>query len=120
MAGLWIGFDQLRSLGSHESAGRLGAPIWADFMQRVLPEIPAETIPIPEGVFPAQVNWRTGLPTGPEDPEAITEFFIRGEVATPEAEPAASPPEATAPPESVPAAPPTISPSPLPEGAGER
>ena len=120
VAGLWIGFDQLRSLGSHESAGRLGAPIWADFMQRVLPEIPAETIPIPEGVFPAQVNWRTGLPTEPEDPEAITEFFIRGEVATPEAEPATSPPEATEPPESVPAAPPTINPSPLPEGVGER
>jgi penicillin-binding protein 1A len=127
VAGLWIGFDQLRSLGSHESAGRLGAPVWADFMQRVLPEVPAETIPIPEGVFPAQVNWRTGFPTGPEDPEAITEFFIRGEVVSPVEEPAASPPEAPAPPpeattspESVPGAPSTISPLPLPEGAGER
>jgi hypothetical protein len=93
-------------------------------MRRVLPEIPAETVPIPEGVFPAQVNWRTGLPTGPEDPEAITEFFIRGEVATPEAEPAAPPPEPVpltpepaAPPESVPWAPPPVSPSLLPEGA---
>ncbi|MGE5849540.1 MAG: penicillin-binding protein 1A [Candidatus Methylomirabilota bacterium] len=125
--GLWIGYDQLRSLGSHESAGRLGAPVWADFMGRVLPDVPAETTPIPEGVFPAQVNWRTGLPTGPEDPEAITEFFIRGEVLSPGEEPVESPPEATAPPpeattprESVPAAPPTISPLPLPEGAGQR
>lgn len=120
VAGLWIGFDQLRSLGSHESAGRLGAPVWADFMQRVLPEVPAETIPIPEGVFPAQVNWRTGLPTGPEDPDAITEFFIREEVVSPAEEPAASPPEATPSPESVPVAPPTISPLPLPEGATQR
>ncbi len=120
VAGLWIGFDQLRSLGSHESAGRLGAPVWADFMQRVLPEIPAGTIPIPEGVFPAQVNWRTGLPTGPEDPEAITEFFIREEVATPEAEPPASPSEEMPPPASVPEAPPTMAPSPLPGDAGQR
>jgi penicillin-binding protein 1A len=127
VAGLWIGFDQLRSLGSHESAGRLGAPIWADFMGRVLPAVPAETVPIPEGVFPAQVSWRTGLPTGPEDPDAITEFFIREEVVSPAEEPAASPPEAPAPPpvatsphESVPAIPPAISPSTLPEGVGGR
>jgi penicillin-binding protein 1A len=119
-AGLWIGFDQLRSLGSHESAGRLGAPVWAEFMQRVLPEIPAETIPIPEGVFPAQVNWRTGFPTGPEDPEAITEFFIRGDIVTPEAERAAPPPEAPAPPELVPATPPIVSPSPSPNDVGQR
>jgi len=127
VAGLWIGFDQVRSLGSHESAGRLGAPVWADFMRRVLPDVPAETIPIPEGVFPAQVNWRTGLPTGPEDPEAITEFFIRGEVVPPEAEPAESPPEATAPPpeattspDPMPETPPPIRPSPLPVGGTDR
>lgn len=118
-AGLWIGFDQPRSLGSHESAGRLGAPVWADFMRRVLPEVPAETVPIPEGVLAAHVNSRTGLPTGPEDPEAMTEFFIRGEVATPEAEPdvtAPLPPPNT----SEPSTPATIAPPPLPEGAAQR
>jgi len=118
-AGLWIGFDQPRSLGSHESAGRLGAPVWADFMRRVLPEVPAETVPIPEGVLAAHVNSRTGLPTGPEDPEVMTEFFIRGEVATPEAEP-----DVTAPLSplntSEPSTPATIAPPPLPEGAAHR
>jgi penicillin-binding protein 1A len=118
-AGLWVGFDQPRSLGSHESAGRLGAPVWADFMRRVLPEVPAETVPIPEGVLAAHVNSRTGLPTGPEDPEAMTEFFIRGEVATPEAEPDVTvplpPPNTTEPSTST-----TIAPPPLPEGAAHR
>lgn len=123
VAGLWMGYDQPRSLGSHESAGRLAAPLWADFMRRVLPRVPADTVPIPEGVFTASVNWRTGLPTEPEDPEAITEFFIRGEVATPEAPspeepaPAATPPEEPAP---VPPPPPTQSVAPLPEAAGQR
>ncbi|MBI4842321.1 MAG: penicillin-binding protein, partial [candidate division NC10 bacterium] len=123
VAGLWMGYDQPRSLGSHESAGRLAAPVWADFMRRVLPRVPADTVPIPEGVFTASVNWRTGLPTEPEDPEAITEFFIRGEVATPEAPspeepaPAATPPEEPAP---VPPPPPTQSVAPLPEAAGQR
>jgi membrane carboxypeptidase/penicillin-binding protein len=118
VAGLWAGFDQPRSLGSHESAGRLAAPIWADFMRRVLPEIPPETVPLPEGVFMASVNWRTGLPTGPEDPEAFTEFFIRGEVPVPDAPPAVPTWEPAATPG--PSAPPIIPPLPLPEGAGQR
>jgi membrane carboxypeptidase/penicillin-binding protein len=112
VAGLWAGFDQPRSVGSHESAGRLAAPIWADFMRRALHELPPETVPVPEGVFTASVNWRTGLPTGPGDPEAITEFFIRGDASAPPpavpAEPAAMPPPAAQP----------I--APLPEGAGQR
>src|SRR5574341_1704278 len=119
VAGLWIGFDQPRSLGSHESAGRLGAPVWADFMRRVLPEIPAETVPIPEGVLAVHVNLRTGIPTGPEDPEAITEFFIRGEVATFEAEPDVT--EPSSPLDSTPPSTPApIAPPPLPEGAAQR
>jgi len=118
-AGLWIGFDQPRSLGSHESAGRLGAPVWADFMRRVLPEVPAETVPIPEGVLAAHVNLRTGLPTGPEDPEVITEFFIRGEVATPEAEPDVTEPLSPLN-TTEPSTPAPIAPPPLPEGAAQR
>jgi penicillin-binding protein 1A len=119
VAGLWIGYDQPRSLGSHESAGRLGAPVWADFMRRVLPEVPAETVPIPERVLAANVNLRTGLPTGPEDPEVITEFFIRGEVATLEVEPDV--PEPLSPLETTPpSSPAPIAPPPLPEGAALR
>jgi penicillin-binding protein 1A len=113
VAGLWAGFDQPRSVGSHESAGRLAAPIWADFMRRALHELPPETVPIPEGVFTASVNWRTGLPTGPGDPEAITEFFIRGDVATPEPAGPTEPASSQPPPAPQPLAP-------LPEGAGQR
>lgn len=83
VTGLWAGYDQPRSLGTHESAGRLIAPIWADFMRQALEDIPAETVPIPEGVFPATVNWLTGLPTKPDDPEAITEYFIGGDTHEP-------------------------------------
>jgi penicillin-binding protein 1A len=83
VAGLWVGYDQPRSLGFHESAGHLAAPVWADFMRRALRDVPQEAVPIPEEIMTASVNWRTGVPTGPDDPEAITEYFIRGEVAGP-------------------------------------
>ena len=108
VTGMWAGFDRPRSLGSHESAGRLAAPVWADFMRRALQNLPPETPPIPEGVFTATVNWRTGFPTGPDDPEAITEFFISGDVAGPSDPASSQPPSAVQPP------------APLPEPAGQR
>lgn len=113
VTGLWAGFDQPRSLGSHESAGRLAAPIWADFMRRALRGLPPETVPIPEGIFTARVNRRTGLLTVPDDPEGVTEFFIRGDVASPQP---ASPAESASAP-TIPAAQPV---APLPEGASQR
>ncbi|HSB80298.1 MAG TPA: penicillin-binding protein 1A [Candidatus Methylomirabilis sp.] len=125
VVGLWAGFDQPRSLGSHETAGRLIAPIWADFMRHALAEVPPETMPIPEGILPVRVDWRTGLPAGPEAPGAITEYFIRGDM------PASDTPQAQVPagePNKPPAAPPqsslfpfTPQPiAPLPQGAGQR
>jgi penicillin-binding protein 1A len=116
-AGLWVGYDQPRSLGSQESAGRLVAPVWADFMRRELQEMPPETLTIPEGVFSATVNYLTGLPTDPDDPQAITEYFIRGDVR---GSAAASPP--ASPPEPAPAPPaPAVQPlAPLPAGASQQ
>jgi hypothetical protein len=58
----------------------LAAPVWADFMRRALRTVPNETLPIPEGILPARVNYRTGLPTNAGDPDGITEYFIRGDV----------------------------------------
>ncbi len=99
-AGLWVGYDQPRAIGSHETAGRLAAPVWADFMRRALRGMPNETVPIPEGILPVLVNYRTGLPTEPGDPNGITEYFVRGAL-----------PERDAPLPSMPAGPPE---SPLP------
>ena len=98
-AGLWVGYDQPRPIGSHETAGRLAAPVWANFMRRALRGMANETPAIPEGILPVRVNYRTGLPTDPSDPGGITEYFVRG--ALPERE-APLPGAPTAPPESAP------------------
>jgi penicillin-binding protein 1A len=76
MAAVWLGYDQPRSLGSHETAGKLAAPIWVDFMRQSLREKPVEAFVPPEGVIQVAVNRRTGEPTDPTDPEAIQEYFI--------------------------------------------
>ena len=117
VAGLWIGYDQPRSLGSHETAGRLAAPVWADFMRRALRGVSPERATIPEGVLSLTVNYRTGFATDATDPERITEFFVRGETPGAETKPSRTPaPNGTSSP--VPASPVPI--APLPPGAGDR
>ena len=117
VAGLWIGYDQPRSLGSHETAGRLAAPVWADFMRRALRGVSPERATIPEGVLSLTVNYRTGLATDATDPEGITEFFVRGETPGAETKPSRTPAlNGTSSP--VPASPVPI--APLPPGAGDR
>ncbi|MGH7370136.1 MAG: penicillin-binding transpeptidase domain-containing protein, partial [Candidatus Methylomirabilaceae bacterium] len=76
MAAVWLGYDQRRSVGSHETAGKLAAPIWIDFMKQSLRGTPVEAFRPPEGVIQVSVNRRTGQPTSPNDPEAFQEYFI--------------------------------------------
>lgn len=50
VAGVWVGFDQERSLGSQEVGGRAAAPIWLYFMEKALKDTPPEPFPVPEGI----------------------------------------------------------------------
>jgi penicillin-binding protein 1A len=90
VAGVWVGFDVKKSLGPAETGGRMALPLWIAFMQRVLPDLPAEDFPVPDNVVAVRVNHDTGFPVSPEEQGAIQEYFIKG------TEPA--PFEATAPP----------------------
>jgi penicillin-binding protein 1A len=40
--GVWVGFDQKKTLGKAETGARAALPIWIDFMQRVLVNAPVE------------------------------------------------------------------------------
>ena len=46
----WMGFDQPKRLGNGETGGRAALPIWIDFMQTALKNIPEEQLPQPEGM----------------------------------------------------------------------
>jgi penicillin-binding protein 1A len=78
VAGVWIGYDTVRSLGPHETSATLAAPIWIQFMRAALEGSPPEAFPVPDPLVPVTVNYYTGLPTYPQDPDAVTEYFLRG------------------------------------------
>lgn len=64
VVGVFVGFDQPRSLGDQESGARVASPIFVDFMKEALKD--ARNIPfrIPQGTRLVQVNPRTGQPGG--------------------------------------------------------
>jgi penicillin-binding protein 1A len=82
VAGVWIGFDQERSLGRLEVGGRAAAPIWLYFAEQGLKNTPVEVFPVPEGIVFMKVDSHTGAPAKSSAKGAIFECFLEG--TTPE------------------------------------
>jgi penicillin-binding protein 1A len=47
----WMGFDQPKNLGNRETGGALALPIWINYMQKALKDVPIQERPIPEGLL---------------------------------------------------------------------
>jgi penicillin-binding protein 1A len=77
IAGVWVGFDQERSLGDQEVGGRAAAPIWLYFMEKALQNTPVESFPVPQGIVFMKVNAQTGKPAGILE-KGINEAFLEG------------------------------------------
>lgn len=50
----WIGFDQPRNLGSRETGGGLALPVWINYMQKALKDVPIEERLAPSGIIQAE------------------------------------------------------------------
>ena len=78
VATAWVGFDQERSLGAQEQGSRTALPMWVYYMKEALRGLPDHTLPMPEGVVTARVSRITGAGTGPDDPDAVFDYFLEG------------------------------------------
>jgi penicillin-binding protein 1A len=66
-AGLYLGYDQPRSLGDKATGGTLSAPVFRDFMAEALKDKPATPFRIPPGIRLVRVNYKTGQRVQPGD-----------------------------------------------------
>lgn len=78
VTGVWVGYDQERSLGSGGTGGQASAPIWAEFMQKATASLPVEDFQAPENVSFVLINPRTGKLAREGTPGAVMECFIKG------------------------------------------
>ncbi|MFN0162844.1 MAG: penicillin-binding protein 1A [Burkholderiales bacterium] len=53
----WIGFDQPKKLGGQETGGVAALPMWINYMQRVLRNVPESKRQAPEGVVNSGGEW---------------------------------------------------------------
>jgi penicillin-binding protein 1A len=78
VAGVWVGFDDNAPLGRSETGGRAAIPIWLDFMQRALEDVPPHEFVAPANIVFAHVDPDTGKLAPPDHEGARTEPFIAG------------------------------------------
>ena len=78
VAGVWVGFDQERSLGASGSGGQAAAPIWTEFMQRAVAGLPARSFTPPANVTFATINPKTGRLAKEGSEGSVQECFISG------------------------------------------
>lgn len=76
--GVWVGFDDRRSLGDREAGARVALPVWIDFMRSALPLLPQATFEIPDEITFAKVDPASGQLAPPDEPNAPVEMFVTG------------------------------------------
>ena len=78
VAGVFIGFDEPRTLGKKETGASVSAPVFRDFMAAALAEAPATPFRIPPGLRLVRINAETGQPARPGDRKVIFEAYRPG------------------------------------------
>ena len=83
VTGIFVGFDDRRSLGETESGAHAALPIWISFMKEALRSLPVVPFTIPEGITFVKVDPSTGLLNSEqEDQTGSVEIFARGSEPT--------------------------------------
>ncbi len=78
VAGVWVGYDQEKSLGAAGSGGHAAAPIWTEFMQKAVIGLPVESFKVPRGVTSLSINPASGRMVPDWSPGSVREYFISG------------------------------------------
>ena len=92
LTGVWVGYDQEKTLGSKETGGRAAAPIWHDFMEQAMADQPVLDFEVPNEVTLVAVDQGSGRRVSPGASGSVFQAFKRGtEPGFPEAVPASAP-----------------------------
>ncbi|CQR51257.1 transglycosylase domain-containing protein [Paenibacillus riograndensis] len=73
---VWVGYDKGRDIATAD--GRRAAPIFAQFTEKALENVPPKIFPIPDGVVSVYVNPQSGKLATAACPEKVLETFISG------------------------------------------
>ncbi len=58
--GVWIGYEQERTLGRGEVGGKSALPVWAEYMKAAHKDLPVVNFPIPSGIVFSKIDADNG------------------------------------------------------------
>ncbi len=73
VVGIYVGFDEPRTLGRIETGAAAALPIFYDFMKEALKDKPNLEFRVPKGIRFVRINPKTGKPAGLDDRVVIQE-----------------------------------------------
>ena len=73
--GVYIGFDNPKSLGRYETGSKAALPIFKKFVKKSLFKEDMKEFPIPKGVYFSPINYNTGKQENFNNPRSIIEVF---------------------------------------------
>ena len=78
--GVWVGFDEPRSLGKRETGAQAALPIWKAFIEKAYADGLDEAFPRPSGIVQVAIDRHSGLRASIDAgcDEIITEVFVDG------------------------------------------
>ncbi len=76
--GVFVGYDQVRSMGRFETGGNVATPIFVDYARTVFQAYPPDDFYMPEGISVVTVDKSTGQKVPPESENSVTLPFYLG------------------------------------------
>ena len=78
VAGVWVGYDDHRTIGPRETGARAALPLWLDFMKKALEGRESEDFTVPEGIIHRQIDATTGLLSTEKCRDTVREAYVPG------------------------------------------
>ena len=76
--GVWVGFDQEKTLGVGEAGAKTALPIWLEFMKVAHKDLPVLDFQKPENIVFANIDNKTGKLASSTSTKIVHQAFLRG------------------------------------------
>lgn len=76
--GVWVGYDEEKSLGRGEVGGRAALPIWVEYMKAAHDGLPPRGFNVPDGVIFANIDNETGKLVSNGSKSVVRQAFLEG------------------------------------------
>ena len=78
ITGVWVGFDDEKTIGFGETGGVAALPIWLDYMKEIHQDLPSIEFEVPEQIVFASIDNKTGFLASNTSSEIVRQAFVLG------------------------------------------